>query len=142
VTSSLDSFAGLARREPFLAVLMTLFLLSLTGIPPTAGFFGKALVILAAVEAGGAMTWLAVLVVVNAAVAAFYYLRVVVYMFMRDPVAGAATPSRGVLMRGGLIIALVGTIALGVLPNWPIPVLDAAAAAAEALTGTSTVGSP
>jgi NADH-quinone oxidoreductase subunit N len=142
VTSSLDSFAGLARREPFLAVLMTLFLLSLTGIPPTAGFFAKALVILAAVEAGGVMVWLAVLVVINAAMAAFYYLRVVVYMFMRDPVAGAATPSRGALMRGGLVIALVGTIALGVLPNWPVPVLDAAAAAAEALTGPSTVGSP
>jgi NADH-quinone oxidoreductase subunit N len=133
VTSALDSFAGLGRREPFLGVVMTLFLLSLTGIPPTAGFFAKALVILAAVEAGGPMTWLAVLVVVNAAAAAFYYLRVVVYMYMRDPVAGAAPASRGVLLRGGLVVAMVGTIVLGVLPNWPIPVLDAARAAAEAL---------
>jgi NADH-quinone oxidoreductase subunit N len=133
VTSALDSFAGLGRREPFLGVVMTLFLLSLTGIPPTAGFFAKALVILAAVEAGGPMTWLAVIVVVNAAAAAFYYLRVVVYMYMRDPIASAAPASRGVLLRGGLVAAMVGTIVLGVLPNWPIPVLDAAKAAAEAL---------
>ena len=92
VTSNLSTFAGLARREPTLALLMTLFLLSLTGIPPTAGFFGKFYVILAAVEVGGWFNVLAVLAVLNAAIAAFYYLRVVVYMFMREPtteVAGA-----------------------------------------------------
>ena len=130
VTSSLDTFAGLGRREPFLAILMTLFLLSLTGIPPTAGFFGKALVILSAVEAGGPLTWLAVIAVINAAIAAFYYLRVVVYMFMREP-GVVITPSRGTLLRGGLVVAMVGTVLLGV---WPIPVLDAARAAAEAIT--------
>ena len=54
VTSELDTFAGLGRREPWLAILMTLFLLSLTGIPPTAGFFGEGVVILAAVQAGQA----------------------------------------------------------------------------------------
>ncbi len=129
VTSSLDTFAGLGRREPFLAILMTLFLLSLTGIPPTAGFFGKALVILSAVEAGGPLTWLAVIAVINAAIAAFYYLRVVVYMFMREP-GVIITPSRGTLLRGGLVVAMVGTVLLGV---WPIPVLDAARAAAEAI---------
>ena len=84
VTSSLGTFAGLGRREPLLGVLMTLFLLSLTGIPPTAGFFAKANIILAAVEAGGPLTILAVITVLNAAVAAFYYLRVVIYMFMRE----------------------------------------------------------
>jgi NADH-quinone oxidoreductase subunit N len=138
VTSSLDTFSGLGRREPFLGILMTLFLLSLTGIPPTAGFFAKALVILSAVQAGGPLTWLAILAVLNAAAAAFYYLRVVVYMYMRDPVAGIATPSHGALLRTGLVVAMIGTIVLGVLPNWPIPVLDAARAAAEAV-GT-TVG--
>src|SRR6266540_415902 len=85
VTSSLDTFAGLARREPGMAILMTLFLLSLTGIPPTAGFFAKAYVILAAVQAGGTVGILAVIMVVNAMVTAFYYLRVIVYMFMREP---------------------------------------------------------
>ena len=94
VTSSIDTFAGLGRREPALAILMTLFLLSLTGIPPTAGFFAKAYVILAGVEAGGPAGVLAVIAVLNAAVAAFYYLRVVVYMFMRDAEGRAGRASR------------------------------------------------
>ena len=84
---------------------MTLFLLSLTGIPPTAGFFAKAYVILAAVEAGGPLTVLAVIAVLNAAVAAFYYLRVVVYMFMRDPASEAPPLRHGALLWGGLAAA-------------------------------------
>src|SRR5215211_844982 len=102
VTSSLDTFAGLGRREPVLGILMTLFLLSLTGIPPTAGFFAKAYVVLAAVEASGPVSILAVITVLNAAVAAFYYLRVVVYMFMRDPVADGPVPRHGRLLWSGL----------------------------------------
>ncbi len=133
VSSSLDTFAGLARREPFLAILMTLFLLSLTGIPPTAGFFAKALVILAAVQAGGWLTVLAVIAVLNAAAAAFYYLRCVVYMFMREPSAEVPVSPHGVLVRGGLAVATVMTIVLGMLPNWPLPVLDAAGEAAKAV---------
>src|SRR5262249_2622126 len=77
-------FCGLVRREPVLTFLMLLFLLSLVGIPPTAGFFGKVLIIQAAVQAGGWVGALAVLLVVNAAAAAFYYLRVVVYMLFRE----------------------------------------------------------
>ena len=84
---------GSAARSRCLGILMTLFLLSLTGIPPTAGFFAKAYVILAAVEAGGALTFLAVLAVLNAAAAAFYYLRVVVYMFMREPARATPGPA-------------------------------------------------
>ena len=84
---------------------MTLFLLSLTGIPPTAGFFAKAYVILAAVQAGGPLTLLAVIAVLNAAVAAFYYLRVVVYMFMRDPASDAPALRHGALLWGGLAVA-------------------------------------
>ena len=66
VTSQLDTFAGLGRREPVLGILMTLFMLSLTGIPPTAGFFAKFSVILPAVQAGGWLTVLAVIAVLNA----------------------------------------------------------------------------
>jgi NADH-quinone oxidoreductase subunit N len=130
VTSHLDTFAGLARREPVLCVLMTLFLLSLTGIPPTAGFFAKVAVILAAVRVGGAGSFLAVLVVVNAAAAAFFYLRVVVYMFMRDPVTEAEPAPHGRLLWVGLSAATVLTIVLGVFPG---PLLDAANQAAKAL---------
>ena len=130
VTSRLETFAGLGRREPILGVLMVLFLLSLTGIPPTAGFFGKAYVILAAVQGGGWLTLLAVIAVLNAAAAAFYSLRVVVYMYMREP-QGEPTPvAHGVLLRLGLAITATVTVLLGLFPG---PLLDTVGAAAAAV---------
>ena len=136
VTSGLDTFAGLGRREPWLAILMTLFLLSLTGIPPTAGFFAKAYVILAAVQASDAgwtsLGVLAVIAVLNAAAAAFYYLRVVVYMFMRDPRSADAAVGHGRLMWGGLVVASVLTVVLGLVPG---PFLDIVGQAARAIGG-------
>ncbi len=130
VTSNLGTFAGLGRREPLLGVLMTLFLLSLTGIPPTAGFFAKAYVILAAVQAGGAVAILAVIAVLNAAAAAFYYLRVVVYMFMRDSETDAPAVAHGRLLWGGLAAATALTILLGLIPG---PLLEVVGRAARAI---------
>ena len=129
VTSGLRTFAGLVRREPVLAILMTLFLLSLTGIPPTAGFFAKAYVILAAVEAGGATSVLAVIAVLNAAIAAFYYLRVIVYMFMREPETSTPALRHGALLWGGLAISTVLTIALGLFPTALLGIIRDAALA-------------
>ncbi|MFI5200562.1 MAG: NADH-quinone oxidoreductase subunit N, partial [Candidatus Limnocylindrales bacterium] len=129
ISSQLESFAGLGRREPLLASLMTLFLLSLTGIPPTAGFFAKAYVILAAVEAGGPAGILAIIAVLNAAIAAFYYLRVVVYMFMRESKGEPAKVVVGRLMRTGLIVSAILTVVLGVLPELLLPVVERAAKA-------------
>jgi NADH-quinone oxidoreductase subunit N len=117
VTSGLGTFAGLVRREPVLTIVFTLFLLSLTGIPPTAGFFAKFYVILAAVEAGGATSVLAVIAVLNAAVAAFYYLRVVVYMWMREPESSTPALSHGRLLWAGLAVSTVLTVALGLFPT-------------------------
>jgi NADH-quinone oxidoreductase subunit N len=131
VTSQISTFAGLGRRDPWLGVLMTLFLLSLTGIPPLAGFFAKFYVILAAVQAGGWLTVLAVLAMLNAAAAAFYYLRVVVYMYMREPAETMAPVSPGLLFRVGLGITAVATIGFGWLPA----ILTAVANAAGALHG-------
>ena len=134
VTSNLDTFAGLGRREPILAILMTLFLLSLTGIPPTAGFFAKAYVILAAVQASqagtGVLGVLAVVAVLNAAAAAFYYLRVVVYMFMRDPASEQPALPHGRLLWTGLVITTILTIVFGLFPG---PLLDIVGAAARAI---------
>jgi NADH-quinone oxidoreductase subunit N len=135
VTSQLDTFAGLFRREPLLAVLMTLFLLSLTGIPPLAGFFAKAYVILAAVQAGGPLTILAVIAVLNAAAAAFYYLRIVVYMFMRDPVGETPPMTHGALLWGGLAAATALTILLGIVPSPLLNIVKDAAAAISSLPG-------
>ena len=130
VTASLTTFAGLGRREPVLGILMTLFLLSLTGIPPTAGFFAKANIIIAAVQAGGPLTILAVLVVLNAAAAAFYYLRVVVYMFMRESATETPALRHGALLWSGLAAATALTILLGFFPS---ALLDAAGRAAQAI---------
>jgi NADH-quinone oxidoreductase subunit N len=121
-------YAGLGRRHPLLALTLSLFLLSLVGIPPLAGFVGKFYLFGAAVRGG--YIWLAVIAVLNSAVAAYYYLRVVVYMYMREPEGPAAgfTPS----FAGGLAltIALVGIVLLGVMPA---PFADLALAAVAPL---------
>jgi NADH-quinone oxidoreductase subunit N len=109
---------------------MVLFLLSLTGIPPTAGFFAKAYVILAALQGGGWLSLLAVIAVLNAAMAAFYYLRVVVYMYMREPGGEPAPVSHGALLRLGLAVTASGTVLLGLFPE---PFLGTVGAAAQAL---------
>ncbi|HET7472746.1 MAG TPA: NADH-quinone oxidoreductase subunit N [Candidatus Limnocylindrales bacterium] len=132
VTSQLSTFAGLVRREPALTFLMLLFLLSLVGIPPTAGFFAKVLIIQSAVEAGGWVGVLAVVMVLNAAAAAFYYLRVVVYMFVRDPVSDAPGLRHGALLWGGLAAATVLTILFGTFPGL---ILGMVGDAARAITG-------
>jgi NADH-quinone oxidoreductase subunit N len=116
VTSQITTFAGLGRRDPWLGALMALFLLSLTGIPPLAGFWAKAYVILAAIQAGGWLTLLAVLAMVNAAAAAFYYLRVVVYMYMREPTDETVPSTPSPLFRVGLAIAGIGTLIFGLFP--------------------------
>ena len=113
---------------------MTLFLLSLTGIPPTAGFFAKAYVILSAVEAGGPLTLLAVIAVLNAAVAAFYYLRVVVYMFMREPASDAPALRHGALLWGGLAAATALTILLGLFPDTLLTIVAEAARSISPIT--------
>lgn len=121
-------YAGLGRRHPLLALVLSLFLLSLVGIPPLAGFVGKFYLFGAAVRAG--YLWLAVIAVLNSAVAAYYYLRVIVYMYMEEPADATAswTPS----LAGGLAlaIALLGIVMLGVMPA---PFVDLAQAAVTPL---------
>ena len=79
----IDSYAGLAGRHPFVALCMTIFLLSLTGIPPLAGFTGKFYIFSDAIKSR--FYWLAVIGVLNSAVAAYYYLRVLMYMYFKEP---------------------------------------------------------
>jgi NADH-quinone oxidoreductase subunit N len=111
----LGSFAGLAERQPALAAAMTVLLLSLTGIPPTVGFFAKLYVLLASVDAG--LAWLAVAIALNAALAAFYYLRVVVYMYMRDPETEPADVERSGVGRLALGLSVAGVLLLGIFPG-------------------------
>jgi NADH-quinone oxidoreductase subunit N len=116
---SLKCMAGLGRRSPWAAVLLTLFLLSLAGIPGTAGFIGKFYVFGGIVRAE--LWWLAVIAVVLSAVGAYYYLRVIMYMFFREPEedCGLKEPRP---MPGSMAVALaisaVATIVIGVVPSW------------------------
>jgi NADH-quinone oxidoreductase subunit N len=115
----LVSFAGLAGRAPWLAAAMAVLLLSLTGIPPTVGFFAKLYVLLATVDAG--LWWLAVIIALNAALAAFYYLRVIVYMYMRDPEDDPASIDAHPFTVAALVLSVAGVLLLGLFPE---PVLE------------------
>jgi NADH-quinone oxidoreductase subunit N len=110
---SLDDFAGLFQRRPLLALAMALFMLSLAGVPPTAGFMAKFFVFTAAYEAG--LGWLAVVGVISSAIAAYFYLRVVVKMFMQEP-SRDLRPDLGRGLNADIVIAGVATLLIGVLP--------------------------
>ena len=116
-------YAGLARRSPFLAAMMLIFMLALTGIPPTGGFFGKVYLFAAAVQSG--WTWVAVVGVLMSAVSLYYYMGIVVYMYLRDPedATPAPLPSRVLVGTIGLCAAI--TVLLGILPG---PVVELAKA--------------
>jgi NADH-quinone oxidoreductase subunit N len=122
--TSLGAYAGLAKRSPGLAALMTVFLLSLAGIPPTAGFIAKVTVFAAAIGAGN---WpLAVVGVLASVAAAFFYLRVIVYMYMREPVEELdADPTVWPRVAAGVLAA--GVVVLGVFPGILSGVLRSAA---------------
>jgi NADH-quinone oxidoreductase subunit N len=122
----LNSFAGLASRAPGRAAAMAILMLSLTGIPPTVGFFAKLYVLLATVDAG--LWWLAVLIVLNAALAAFYYLRVIVYMYMRDPEPEPAAIDSSPFGTLALGLSVAGVIAFGIFPGAILGLLEVSAA--------------
>ncbi len=113
----IEDFAGLSKRYPVAALLMLVFMVSLAGIPPTAGFIGKFYLFMAAIKAG--LTWLAIVAVVLTAISAYFYLRVVMVMYMREPQSvGPATrfatsPAIAVV----LACALAGVVLLGLFPN-------------------------
>ena len=122
---TLEDYSGLGKRSPLLAAILTLFLLSLIGIPITGGFLAKFYVFSTALQAN--LVGLAIIGVLNSAVAAYYYLRIIVYMYMREPrdeaPVAAITPGLGM----ALAVCVAVTIYLGVLPG---RVLDYAARAA------------
>jgi len=112
---NIEDYTGLAKSHPGLALLMLIFLFSLAGIPPTAGFFAK-FYILAALVAQGFVA-LAVIAVLLSAVAAYFYLRIVMLMYMKEPARSfdlALTPS----LRLALAVTGLGTVGIGLLPAW------------------------
>ncbi len=114
--ANIASAAGLFNRRPMLAVAMAIFMLSLAGVPPLVGFFGKLYVFSAAVSAG--WTWLAVVAMINSVVSAYYYLRVVVTMFMSE--ANEQSYVRSSLPGGAsvaIVIAAAGVLLMGLLAS-------------------------
>jgi NADH-quinone oxidoreductase subunit N len=115
---SLDDYAGFGQRQPVAAAALALFLLSLLGLPVTAGFFAKFYIFKAAVNSH--LIWLAILMAVNSIIGAYYYLRVIVVMYMREPSAETASsaPVRFPLsVNLVLTVAAVGTVYFGLFPN-------------------------
>lgn len=111
-TTSLNEFAGLSVRQPPLAAAMTIFMLSLTGIPLTAGFVGKYFVFNAALNAN--LTWLALVGVLTSVISAFYYVRVIVKMYLEPGEADAKLPFP---LSSAIALCVLGTLLLGILPT-------------------------
>jgi NADH-quinone oxidoreductase subunit N len=112
----IDDLAGLARRQPVTAAMLTVFLMSLIGVPLTGGFFGKFYVFKAAIQAN--LIWLAVLGLLNSAVAAYYYLRILVVMYMQEPGEAASNLEPLPLgLRAALVLPAAGVLLLGVFPG-------------------------
>jgi NADH-quinone oxidoreductase subunit N len=128
---TLDEIAGLWRTMPWTSIAMAVFMISLTGIPPTIGFWAKFYIFTALIDAG--LTWLAIVAVIMAAVSSFYYLRVVWYMFFREqeeeqplPVAATAGTSAAV------VVTALGVVLVGLYPSW---LLSAAQSALRVVLG-------
>lgn len=115
-----EGFNGLSKHEPFLSVMLTVFLLSLAGIPLTAGFFAKYYMLVAALKNGN-MFWLVIVAVLCAAVSVYYYFKVIQSMFFKE---GADTGMRtGGVFKATLLVAAILVIALGIHPDWLLNLL-------------------
>jgi NADH-quinone oxidoreductase subunit N len=109
----ISDYSGMAKRAPLLALALGLCLISLTGLPPTAGFMAKIYIFNAAVDYD--LMWLVIIAVLNTAISAYYYLRVVKVMYLGAPLSEEAVPSSGAL-RVALSAACLGVLLLGVYP--------------------------
>jgi NADH-quinone oxidoreductase subunit N len=132
IGDELKDLNGLFFRQPFAAIAMLLFMLSLGGIPPTAGFMGKFWLFSAAIESG--YIWLAVIGVLNSAVSLYYYVRIVVFMWLKNEPMGSE-PKQSPTLALAMGVALFVTLLLGVYPR---PLFEFAEASAQTLGVTVT----
>ncbi len=112
---NIPDYAGLATRQPLLALLMAIFMFSLAGFPPTAGFVGKFYIFSAAVQVG--LVWLALVGVLNSVLSVYYYLRIVVLMYMREPTVELGKLAVSPLVMTALVVAAIGTVFFGIFPG-------------------------
>jgi NADH-quinone oxidoreductase subunit N len=121
---TLEDYAGLSQRHPWAAAALSLFLLSLLGLPVTAGFFGKFYIFKAAVNSH--LIWLAVMMAVNSIIGSYYYLKVIVAMYMREPAEDSATTAHiafPAAVNIVLIVSAIGTVYFGLFPNQALRLL-------------------
>ena len=111
----ISDYAGLGTRKPLLAMFMSVMLLSLAGFPPTAGFVGKFYIFKSAI--GSELYLLVIVGAINTAISAFYYLRVVVTMYMREPEEELEFMPYASTLVVGLILAVIGVLLIGILPS-------------------------
>jgi NADH-quinone oxidoreductase subunit N len=132
VGDELKDFSGLAFRQPFAAFAMLLFMLSLGGIPPTAGFMGKFWLFSAAIDSG--YVWLAVIGVLNSAISLYYYIRLVVFMYLKKETLGSE-PAPTPALNFALVVSVAATIVLGIYPRLLFEVAEASARTLGVATG-------
>src|SRR4030066_1298173 len=120
---NITEYEGLSKTHPFLAALMLIFMFSLTGIPPTAGFIGKLYVFMSAINAG--YTWLVLVAVVFSVISAYFYLRIIMYMYMKEPKVEVATSQSGTLV-AALGVTTVAVLVIGVFPSFLVKLAKAA----------------
>lgn len=121
----INSFAGMGRRAPFLAIILAFAMVSLLGIPPTGGFMGKLYIFSAAMKSD--LAWLVVVGVVNSAISAYYYMRVIRVMYMSNPEVEERIPV-AYAPQAALYITALGILALGIFPDPLITVAENAVA--------------
>jgi NADH-quinone oxidoreductase subunit N len=121
---NVQDFAGLGHKRPALAAVMTLFLFSLAGMPPTAGFIGKFYLFSGAVEAG--YVWLAIIGVLNSAASVYYYLRVMVFMYMKPSEEEFSWVSVSAPIALALVISSLGSLVPGIVPSYLLQFAHAA----------------
>lgn len=112
----IEDFAGLARARPGLAAAMTLFMVSLAGIPGTAGFVAKFTIFAAAIRAD--VIWLTIIAVLTSAISIYYYLRLPVMMYMREPGGAGHRAETPTAALAALVVCAAGVLFFGFLPNW------------------------
>jgi NADH-quinone oxidoreductase subunit N len=112
---NLSDYAGLAVKRPGLAAILSVFLLSLAGVPGTAGFAGKFFIFRAALESR--LVWLTIIGVVTTVVSFYYYLYVIVQMYMRDPKDEFSDVALPASVKLALLVSVAGTLYMGILPT-------------------------
>ncbi len=120
----IDDYSGMGKRAPLLALGLTLFLISLIGMPPAAGFIAKFYIFSGAVQHG--LLWLVIIAVLNSVISAYYYLRIVKVMWLGEPVSEEKVPS-SVALRVALVLSCLGVLLLGLIPGFVMKLAELAA---------------